>query len=102
MANRSNLTRRVFLKKVAKAAAALGVPVVIPSSALGRHGIVAPSNRTATATVLAAMCILMSLTIHVFGQSNPGLTNYMHAFGESLGAVIGVAATFRISARLAD
>jgi hypothetical protein len=67
--------------------------------------LVAPSRRIATATVLAAMCILISLMTHIFWQSNPGLTNYMHAMGESLGAVTGVAATFRRRmrfARLAD
>ncbi len=57
-------------------------------------GLAAPGKRTATATILAALCIAMSLAVHVLGQSNPGLTNSMHTTGESLGAVIGVAATF--------
>lgn len=54
---------------------------------------VAPRKRTATATTLAALFIPMSLVIHIIGQSSPGLTNYMHATGGSLGALIGAAAT---------
>jgi hypothetical protein len=50
----------------------------------------APRRRPTAAMVLAAFWILMSLVIHIIGQSSPGLTNYMHATGESLGAVIGV------------
>jgi hypothetical protein len=52
--------------------------------------LVAPRLRLVTAAALAAFCILMSVQIHIVGQSNPGLTNYMHSTGESLGAVIGV------------
>ena len=55
--------------------------------------LVAPGRRTATATTLAALFIPMSLVIHIIGQSSPGLTNYMHAIGGSLGALIGAAAT---------
>ena len=55
--------------------------------------IVAPSRRTATATTLAALYILISLVIHIIGQPTLGLANYMHAMGGSLGALIGAAAT---------
>ncbi len=41
----THLTRRRFLKTAAGASAAAMVPTVIPSSALGRDGIVAPSER---------------------------------------------------------
>ena len=39
------LTRRTFLKTTAAAGAALALPTIIPSSALGLDGAVAPSNR---------------------------------------------------------
>ncbi|MFA5194081.1 MAG: Gfo/Idh/MocA family oxidoreductase, partial [Verrucomicrobiia bacterium] len=40
-------TRRDFLRSVTGAAVAAGFPCLIPSSALGRDGAVAPSNRIA-------------------------------------------------------
>ncbi len=40
-------TRREFLKRVSTAAVALAVPTIIPASALGRDGAVAPSERVA-------------------------------------------------------
>ena len=46
MAGRNSIGRRQFLKKAAGlAAGAIAFPYVIPSSALGRNGTVAPSNR---------------------------------------------------------
>ena len=42
---RHQSTRRNFIKQVAAGAAALGFPYMIPSSALGNAGAVAPSNR---------------------------------------------------------
>ena len=42
--NMELISRRVFLKS---ASAALGFPFIIPSSALGLNGAVAPSNRIA-------------------------------------------------------
>ena len=44
-ATKSALTRRRFLKTTAGMSAAVAAPVVIPCSALGRGGIVAPSER---------------------------------------------------------
>lgn len=61
--------------------------------------LVAPSRQTATATLLATLFIPMSLVIHILGQSNPGLTNYMHAIGGSLGAVSGVAVVLYLGVR---
>ncbi|MBI4557285.1 MAG: Gfo/Idh/MocA family oxidoreductase [Candidatus Hydrogenedentes bacterium] len=48
MANKLNFTRREFLRTVGVASvAASGVPMIIPSSAFGAAGHVAPSNRVA-------------------------------------------------------
>jgi len=41
----SQLNRRSFLKNTALAGAVLGFPSIIPASALGKDGTVAPSNR---------------------------------------------------------
>jgi len=41
----TNLNRRTFMKTAAKAGAVLSMPTLIPASALGRDGIVAPSER---------------------------------------------------------
>lgn len=68
------------------------LPVGVAFTLVGAF--VAPDGKTVTATVLTGFLILMSVTIHVFGQSNPGLTNYMHVTGESLGAIIGVVVVF--------
>lgn len=62
----------------------------------------APNRRTTTASILAALCILMALQIHVLGQSNPGLTNYMHSAGQSLGALIGIGVTEYLVRRAAQ
>lgn len=43
--NKMTLTRRDFLRRTAIAAGAVGLPCIIPSSALGRGGSVAPSER---------------------------------------------------------
>jgi hypothetical protein len=43
--NPNNLTRRQYLKNAAAAGAAVMMPTVIPASALGRGGAVAPSER---------------------------------------------------------
>ena len=61
--------------------------------------LMAPRLRVATAMSLAALCILMSVQIHIVGQSNPGLTNYMHSAGQSLGAVVGVGAVVYLARR---
>ena len=44
-------TRRRFLQHCTAAGAALGFPTIIPSSALGKDGAVAPSNRTTLALI---------------------------------------------------
>ena len=43
--NRTTLTRRRFLTRGALAASAVALPYYIPASALGRNGVVAPSER---------------------------------------------------------
>lgn len=44
-------TRRHFLQQCSAAGVALGFPAIIPSSALGKDGAVAPSNRTTLALI---------------------------------------------------
>lgn len=53
--------------------------------------LVSPSRRLALATTLAAFYVGLSLVIHVIVPPNPGLTNYMHLAGASLGAIAGIA-----------
>ena len=43
--NRNTLSRRRFLKSAVGASAVLSFPQIIPSSALGRDGVAAPSER---------------------------------------------------------
>lgn len=62
-------------------------------------GLVAPRYQVAIAICLAAWCIIQSLCVHVITQPSPGLTNYMHATGETLGAVIGVASVLYLVIR---
>ena len=40
------MKRRDFIKTIASASAAIGLPTIIPASALGKGGAVAPSERT--------------------------------------------------------
>lgn len=54
----------------------------------------APRYRLATCIILAVAAILMSLIVHMLGQSNVGLVNYMHFAAESLGAVCGAVYMF--------
>ena len=49
----------------------------------------APSRRAVAVIALVVLGFSSSWLIHVFAQSAPGLTNFMHAIGESLGLVIG-------------
>jgi len=52
MRQRTNLTRREFIRRTAASAFVLGAfPSIIPSSALGRDGAVAPSNRIVTGAI---------------------------------------------------
>jgi hypothetical protein len=59
---------------------------------------VAPRPR-ATAVVLAAAAIAMSLAVHILGQRTVGVTNYLHFAAESVGAVLGAAFTFSAARR---
>ena len=49
--NERSLSRRQFLKKATAAAGALTLPTIIPGTALGLNGAVAPSNRIVMATI---------------------------------------------------
>jgi hypothetical protein len=51
--------------------------------------LVAPRYRIAVAIGLTALCLIQSLVIHILMPSSPGLVNYMHSIGESLGATLG-------------
>lgn len=44
-------TRRQFLQQCTAASASLGFPTIIPPSALGKDGAMAPSNRTTLALI---------------------------------------------------
>jgi hypothetical protein len=50
----------------------------------------APRARMATAGVLSAAAILMSLTKHVLSQRHTGWVNYTHFAAESAGSIAGV------------
>jgi len=51
MAGRKNISRRQFLKKAGGAAGLIAFPYVVSSSALGKAGSVAPSNRIVMASI---------------------------------------------------
>lgn len=51
---------------------------------------VAPRRRLEVAVILAAVSMYLSWKIHVLGQLTPGLANYMHATGDSIGLLVGV------------
>lgn len=54
---------------------------------------VAPRYRIAVAIGLTALCMMQSFGIHILMQSTPGLVNYMHSIGESLGSTLGAILT---------
>ena len=56
---------------------------------------VAPSRKVPTSIGLTVLWMPSMWIIHVFGQASPGLTNYMHATGDSIGLLVGVALIFR-------
>ena len=45
------MNRREFIKNVARAGVAVGFPTIIPASALGKDGAVAPSERITIASI---------------------------------------------------
>ena len=45
MKNYAMMNRRQFMKKASIATAAISAPMIIPGSALGKNGIIAPSER---------------------------------------------------------
>ncbi len=51
MPNTAPVRRRHFLQQCSTAVTALGFPTIIPSSALGKDGSIAPSNRTTLALI---------------------------------------------------
>lgn len=56
---------------------------------------IAPSWKVVTSIGLAVLLLPLMWVVHVFGQSSPGLTNYMHATGDSIGLLVGVALIIR-------
>lgn len=56
---------------------------------------IAPRRRIGAAVVLAAVSIYASWKTHIGWQSTPGLVNYMHVTGDSIGLLVGVALIFR-------
>lgn len=61
---------------------------------------VAPKRqRRVAAGSLMVLGVLISVLIHVAGQTRPGLTNYMHFTGESLGALLGVVLVYYVDLR---
>ena len=49
--NKNSMNRREFIKNVARAGVAVGFPTIIPASALGKDGAVAPSERITMASI---------------------------------------------------
>ena len=90
MKNKTRSTRRDFLKSASAAAiGALGLPLFIPSSALGRSGTVAPGNR---------------ITIGCIGVGGMGMANMQSFLGIPEAQVIAVCdvdAKHRAAARAA-
>lgn len=60
---------------------------------------VAPSRRRVAVITLVILGISSSWLIHVIAQSAPGLTNFMHATGESFGLVFGAAVAWHLDRR---
>ena len=59
--------------------------------------LVAPRYRIAVAIGLTVLCVTQSIGIHILMPSSPGLVNYMHSLGESLGSTLGaILITFQI------
>jgi predicted dehydrogenase len=76
----SNLTsRRAFLKQAAAGAALVGAPLVIPSSALGADGAVAPSNK---------------ITLGCIGVGGQGTGNMRSFLGINEARVVAVCDTY--------
>ncbi len=56
----------------------------------------APSRRQVAVIALVVLGLSLSWLIHVITQPAPGLTNFMHATGDSLGLVIGAAVVWHL------
>ena len=52
--------------------------------------LIAPRRRIVPASVLAVVCLSLSVNRHILTQRELDLTRYMHATGESLGALTKV------------
>ena len=61
------MKRRDFIKTIASASAAIGLPTIIPASALGKGGAVAPSER---------------VTMGSIGLGTQGTANTQNFFGD--------------------
>lgn len=56
--------------------------------------IMAPRFHLATAVVLSVTGILLSIVIHILGQTNPGIVNFTHSGLETTGIVLGAGWVF--------
>ncbi len=61
--------------------------------------LLAPSRRRAAVIALVVLGISSSWSVHVVTQSAPGLTNFMHATGDSLGLCIGATVVWYLDRR---
>jgi hypothetical protein len=91
----------IFLREPYYPAFLFPLLFLLPSGAFFTFcgGMTAPQRRLPVATLLAISCILLSLQRHVLGQRGPGLTNFMHFTGESLGVAIGVVVVYYVTTR---
>lgn len=69
------MKRRDFLKTFASASAAIGLPTIIPASALGKGGAVAPSER---------------ITMGSIGLGTQGTSNTKNFFGDKRVQIVGL------------
>jgi hypothetical protein len=68
--------------------------VLIASGFVVTGALVAPRRQVTVALALAGVRVFLSLLIHVLGQSNPGILNYIDFGLETFGAVAGSALIF--------
>ena len=69
------MKRRDFIKTIASASAAIGLPTIIPASALGKGGAVAPSER---------------VTMGSIGLGTQGTANTQNFFGDKRVQIVGL------------
>lgn len=62
-----------------------------PAAFVFAGALTAPRGRRLMAFFLAAVGVVLSLTVHILTQPHPGATNYAHFALEALGSALGVA-----------